>query len=134
MPVPPRESIRGEAARCGVSLYRVRVNRGLTEGLTARTSVGHGELPIVVARGVEKQRRGNPRALKITLQEDYRREIVAYERRRYGSLITAVPKPRRFDSLEQARMWAEMNGLEDVLETYGEVVQVGDKWEVRMLR
>lgn len=133
--MPPRESLRHEAARRGVSLYQVRVERGRREHLTSRTAVGHGPLPTAVARKVERQRRGHPRALPVKTQEKYRSEIASYERRRYGRLVTAKARRRRFDSLAQAQEWARDNQMTDVMDTYGEIKRVkGGKWEVRLLR
>lgn len=132
--MPPRESLRQEAARRGVSLYQVRVERGRADNLTKRTAVGHGPLPTAIARKVERQRQGHPRALPVKTQEKYRSEIATYERRRYGRLVTAKPRLRRFDSLAQARTWAQLNGMEDVVAEYGEIRRVGRRWEVRLLR
>lgn len=132
--MPPRESLRQEAARRGVSLYQVRKERGARENLTARTAVGHGPLPVRVARAVERQRKGHPRALPVRTQERYRKEIVTYEKRRYGRLITARPRPRAFDSEYQAKKWAETNQLTDVVESYGEIREEGGKWIVYLMR
>jgi hypothetical protein len=132
--VPPRESLRQEAARRGVSLYQVRKERGARENLTARTSVGHGPLPVKVARAVERQRKGHPRALPVRTQERYRQQIVQYERRRYGRLVTGKPRPRAFDSEYQARMWARTNQLTDVVESYGEIREEGGQWIVYLMR
>ncbi len=132
--MPPRESLREEARRRGVSLYRVRIGRGRVEHLTKRTAVGKGPLPTAVARKVERQRRGHPRALPVKTQEKYRSEIAAYERKRYRRLTTATPRPRRFNSKAEAQAWAADNQMEEVLDAYGEIRKVGGQWEVRLLR
>lgn len=134
MPPPRPESIREEARRRGVSLYQVRAERGERAHLTRRTAVGHGPLPVRVARAVEQQRRGHPRALPVATQEKYRREIAAYESRRYGRLVTAKARPRTFTREEDAREWARMNVMEDVVEAYGEIKEENGQWVVYLLR
>ncbi len=134
MPPPRPESIREEARRRGVSLYQVRAERGERAHLTRRTAVGHGPLPVKIARAVEQQRRGHPRALPVKTQERYRREIAAYEERRYGRLVTAKARPRTFTTKADAQEWVRMNGLEDVVATYGEIRQENGQWVVYLLR
>jgi hypothetical protein len=134
VPPPRPESIREEARRRGVSLYQVRAERGEREHLTRRTAVGHGPLPVKIARAVEQQRRGHPRALPVATQEKYRREIAAYESRRYGRLVTAKARPRSFTSLADAKEWVRMNGLTDVVEAYGEIKEENGQWVVYLLR
>ena len=133
--MPPRESLREEARRRGVSLYRVRVERGARENLTKRTSVGQGPLPVKIARKVERQRQGHPRALPVKTQERYRSTIAAYEKRRYGRLVTAKVMRRKFDSEEQAELWIESNQMTDVFSEYGEIARLGTgRWQVSLLR
>ena len=135
MPPSRPESIREEARRRGVSLYQVRAERGEREHLTRRTAVGHGPLPVKIARAVEQQRRGHPRALPVATQEKYRREIAAYESRRYGRLVTAKARPRTFTSEADALEWARMNDMEDVVAAYGQIRQEGGgQWVVYLLR
>lgn len=45
------ESLRAEARRRGVTLYRVRLERGLAAGKSKRQSVGHGETSMSVFTG-----------------------------------------------------------------------------------
>ena len=133
--MPPRESLRQEARRRGVSLYQVRVERGARENLTKRTAVGQGPLPVAVARKVERQRRGHPRALPVKTQERYRSTIAAYEKRRYGRLVTAKVRRRKFDSREQAEEWARSQQMDDVVADYGEIYELPNgQWEMSVLR
>jgi hypothetical protein len=50
VPAAPRESLRAEAARRGVSVYRVRADRAEARGISRAVAVGHarrtGERPL----------------------------------------------------------------------------------------
>lgn len=136
MPGPPRpESLRKEAARRGVSVYQVRVERGRSQGITARTAVGHGPIPVRIARGLERIRKGHPRALPVATLVKYRPGIAEYERRQWKGLETARPRIRTFSNVENLNAWLEDGGLIDVVATYGEKRRLENgRWQVRLLR
>lgn len=140
MPRPPRrqESIRAEARRRGVSVYQVRVDRGrAAEVTTRRTAVGHGPIPVRIARGLHRIEQGHPRALPIKTLERYRAGIAEYEMAQSGKLTTATRRPRRrtFGSEAAARAYVEDERLTDVVDAYGQIRQLGSgRWEVVILR
>ena len=52
--------------------------------------------------------------MPVKTQEKYRPTIAAYEKGRYGRLVTAKKNRRLFDSEEQAELWIESNQMTDV--------------------
>lgn len=141
MPPPARsESIRAEARRRGVSVYRVRVDRGHREHIASRVAVGHGVVPKRIAAALERQRRGG-KGPRVKTQERYRGQIAQYERKYWGSLETAGELKRKmrsgtvmpvaFPSEEVAHEYAEELGIPD---EYYEVRGSAERFMIWRLR
>lgn len=90
----------------GTTVYGQRVARVRREGLPTKIARGHGPVPIRIARGIERQRKGHPRALPVRTQEKYRAGIARYEREEYGRLVTSHSlRQRGFPDREGALEW-----------------------------
>ena len=73
--------------------------------------------------------------MPVKTQERYRSTIAAYEKRRYGRLVTAKVRRRKFDSREQAEEWARSQQMDDVVADYGEIYELPNgQWEMSVLR
>lgn len=68
------ESLRSEAARRGITVYRVRVERGAQRGLSRSVAVGkpkRGELTIrEAAKGLRPARRAQPKKYRVYWTDD----------------------------------------------------------------
>lgn len=121
----------------GTTIYGQRVARAKREGLPTKIARGHGPIPIRIARGVERQRKGHPRALPVKTQEKYRTGIARYERQQYGRLVTGHSLRRKgFPNREGAIEW--LQEMIPELSPQSSYVQIlrepGGRWTITVLR
>ena len=113
--------------------YRRRLEQN--RGLPTAVARGHGPIPARIARGVEKQRQGRPRALPVKTQEKYRKGIGAYEKKYRGGLVTGRTVGLVFPSEKVARAYVVEYLDLDPESEYVEIREEGDgTWTVTLLR
>lgn len=120
--------------------YAARKRRGEEAGVPLSVARGHGPIPVRIARGVERQAQGHPRALSRETLARYRRGIAEYERKYHGGLVTGqtirqrrrgIWEPKQFASKEEAEEWLEDNGIPSA---YAEFHQApSGAWRIRRL-
>jgi hypothetical protein len=75
----PTESIRAEARRRGVTVYRVRLERGVARGLTKRGAVGHARPGETTAKQIQDAKRrpsgGSRNALEMAVLDKARQSF-----------------------------------------------------------
>ena len=123
MPRSPRTS-RAE--------YAARIARGV--GLPTKVARGHGPVPARIARGIEAQIAGRPRALPVATQIRYREGIGAYERQYKGHLVTGHAVALAFPSKRAAELYLSTYLALDPESEYAEIREEGDTWTVILLR
>lgn len=96
---------------------------------------GHGVIPAKIARGVEDQAAGRPRALPVATQVRYRSGIGAYEKRyKGGRLVTGHAVNLTFPSERAARRYLSTFLAISPDSEYVEVSGSGTEWTVTLLR
>lgn len=126
MPRPPR------TGGTWAEEYRRRVERN--RGLPTAVARGHGPVPIRVARGIEAQIAGRPRALPVKTQVKYREGIGAYEKAYRGGLRTGHTVSLVFPSERAARRWLRETKTIDPDSEYVQITGGGNEWQVILLR
>lgn len=105
-----------------------------TQGLPKAVARGHGPVPARIARGIEGQIAGRPRALPVTTQIRYREGIGAYEKRYRGGLRTGHTVSLIFPSKRAAELYVKTFLNIDEESSYVEIEGEGNQWTVTLLR
>lgn len=125
MPRPPRGGSWAAEYR-----MRLEANRGIPTAVAR----GHGPIPARIAKGVEKQIAGKPRALPVKTQTKYRKGIGAYEKKFVGGLKTGHSINLVFPSEKAARRYVRTFLAIDPDSEYVEIKGSGSEWTVSLLR
>lgn len=111
--------------------HRLAENRGLPTPVAR----GHGSIPAKIARGVEGQIAGKPRALPVKTQIRYRRGIGEYEKAWHGGLKTGHTVNLTFPSERAARRYVVTTlTMTPDADEYVEIDGSGTEWTVTLLR